>query len=176
MATTSSITRQFNPELGGEAGFERLSAALKQNDLGLILDFVPNHVGVHFADNPWWLDVLEWGQASPHAVSFDIDWEQLPYRARGGVLLPIIGSSYGQALENGEIELRYDAGEGSFSAGTLNTGCRSRRSATAKSCERSSRRRPPNKMRPARRFSRSPRVTRDCADRTARKPPPSRRN
>ncbi len=107
---------QFNPELGGEQGFERLSAVLKQHDLGLILDFVPNHVGVHFADNPWWLDVLEWGPASPHAVSFDIDWDLLPYRARGGVLLPIIGSSYGQALERGEIELRYDASEGSFSA------------------------------------------------------------
>jgi (1->4)-alpha-D-glucan 1-alpha-D-glucosylmutase len=107
---------QFNPELGGEAGFERMSAALRQHDLGLILDFVPNHIGVHFADNPWWLDVLEWGPASPHAASFDIDWEQLPYRARGGVLLPIIGSSYGQALDSGEIELRYDAAEGGFSA------------------------------------------------------------
>ena len=107
---------KINPELGGDAGFERLSQALKQHDLGLILDFVPNHVGVHFADNPWWLDVLEWGPASPHAVSFDIDWDILPYRARGGVLLPIIGSSYGEALENGEIELRYDADEGSFSA------------------------------------------------------------
>ena len=59
---------RINPELGGDAGFERLSSALKQHDLGLILDFVPNHVGVHFADNPWWLDVLEWGPASPHAV------------------------------------------------------------------------------------------------------------
>src|SRR3954463_11815220 len=49
---------QFNPELGGGAGFERLSAALRQHDLGLILDFVPNHVGVHYDDNPWWLDVL----------------------------------------------------------------------------------------------------------------------
>ena len=107
---------RINPELGGDAGFERLSRALKQHDLGLILDFVPNHVGVHFADNPWWLDVLEWGPASPHAVSFDIDWDILPYRARGGVLLPIIGSSYGEALKKGEIELRYDAGEGSFSA------------------------------------------------------------
>jgi (1->4)-alpha-D-glucan 1-alpha-D-glucosylmutase len=107
---------KFNPELGGEQGFARFSDALKQNDLGLILDFVPNHVGVHFADNPWWLDVLEWGPASPHAVSFDIDWDLLPYRARGGVLLPILGSSYGQALESGEIELRYDSGEGSFSA------------------------------------------------------------
>jgi (1->4)-alpha-D-glucan 1-alpha-D-glucosylmutase len=107
---------RINPELGGDAGFERLSQALKQHDLGLILDFVPNHVGVHFADNPWWLDVLEWGQASPHAVSFDIDWDVLPYRTRGGVLLPIIGSSYGQALEKGEIELRYHGDEGSFSA------------------------------------------------------------
>src|SRR5256714_892136 len=106
----------FNPELGGEAGFERLSAVLRRHDLGLILDFVPNHVGVHYDDNPWWLDVLEWGPASPHAASFDIDWDQLPYRARGGVLLPIIGSSYGEALERGEIELRYDADEGSFSA------------------------------------------------------------
>jgi (1->4)-alpha-D-glucan 1-alpha-D-glucosylmutase len=107
---------RINPELGGEAGFERLSQALKRHDLGLILDFVPNHVGVHFADNPWWLDVLEWGPASPHAASFDIDWDILPYRARAGVLLPILGSSYGEALEKGEIELRYDAGEGSFSA------------------------------------------------------------
>ncbi|MDE2601649.1 MAG: malto-oligosyltrehalose synthase, partial [Bradyrhizobium sp.] len=107
---------RFNPELGGEPGFARLSAALKQHNLGLILDFVPNHAGVHFADNPWWLDVLEWGQASPHAASFDIDWDQLPYRARGGVLLPILGSSYGEALEKAEIELRYDPAEGSFSA------------------------------------------------------------
>ncbi|WP_061020321.1 malto-oligosyltrehalose synthase [Bradyrhizobium sp. CCH5-F6] len=107
---------QFNPELGGEAGFARLSEALSRHDLGLIIDFVPNHVGVHFADNPWWLDVLEWGQASPHAVSFDIDWDQLAFRARGGVLLPILGSSYGDALEGGNIELRYDPDEGSLSA------------------------------------------------------------
>src|SRR5262245_24034388 len=108
---------QFNPELSGEAGFARFSDALKQHDIGLTIDFVPNHVGVHFADNPWWLDVLEWGPASPHAVSFDIDWEQLPYRNGGGVLLPILGSSSGEALERGEIRLRYDSAEGSFSCG-----------------------------------------------------------
>src|SRR5947199_6594429 len=107
---------KLNLELGGEVAFERLSDALKRHDLGLILDFVPNHVGVHFADNPWWLDVLEWGQASPHAVSFEIDWDLLSSRARGGVLLPILGSFYGEALERGEIELRYDSDEGSFSA------------------------------------------------------------
>ena len=107
---------QFNPELGGEAGFLRLSETLKAHDIGLILDFVPNHVGVHFADNPWWLDMLEWGPASRHAAAFDVDWEQLPHRARGGILLPILGSPYGQALEQGEIALRYDPEAGSFSA------------------------------------------------------------
>jgi (1->4)-alpha-D-glucan 1-alpha-D-glucosylmutase len=107
---------EFNPDLGGEAGFIRLSEVLKEHDLGLILDFVPNHVGVHYADNPWWLGMLEWGPASPHAASFDVDWEQLPHRGRGGILLPILGSPYGQALERGEIELRYDPASGSFSA------------------------------------------------------------
>src|SRR3954464_15744826 len=106
---------ELNPELGGEAAFERLSQTLKQHDLGLILDFVPNHMGVHFADNPWWLDVLEWGPASPHAVSFDIDWDILPYRARGGVLLPIRGSSYGRGREQVQVDLRYDSCEGSLS-------------------------------------------------------------
>ena len=106
----------INPELGGEQGFERLSAALKREDLGLILDFVPNHMGVHYADNPWWLDVLEWGRSSPFAASFDIDWDLLPLRARGGLLLPILGTSYGQALDRGDLQLRFDSATGSFSA------------------------------------------------------------
>ena len=114
---------QLNPELGGEAAFERLSQALKQHDLGLILDFVPNHVGVHFADNPWWLDVLEWGQASPHAVSFDIDWDMLPYRARGGVLLPIIGSSYGGRWRKARSNCVTMPTKGAFQPGISNTAC-----------------------------------------------------
>jgi (1->4)-alpha-D-glucan 1-alpha-D-glucosylmutase len=106
----------FNPELGGEAGFQRFAGALAQADLGLILDFVPNHMGVHNADNVWWLDVLEWGPKSPYANFFDIDWALLPHRPTGGVLVPILGASYGEALERGEIDLRYDVQEGSFSA------------------------------------------------------------
>jgi (1->4)-alpha-D-glucan 1-alpha-D-glucosylmutase len=106
----------INPELGGEAGLQHLCAGLAEADLGLILDFVPNHMGVHYADNAWWLDALEWGQKSPYASFFDIDWALLPHRATGGVLVPILGTTYGEALERGEIELRYDAEEGSFSA------------------------------------------------------------
>jgi (1->4)-alpha-D-glucan 1-alpha-D-glucosylmutase len=105
---------RLNPELGGDEAFARLSDALKQHDLGLILDFVPNHMGVGHADNAWWLDVLEWGQRSPHAASFDIDWDALPYRRHPGVLLPVLGRAYGDALQSGEIELKYDPAAGSF--------------------------------------------------------------
>ena len=66
-------------------------------------------MGVGHADNAWWLDVLEWGRRSPHAASFDISWELLPYRHGGGVLLPVLGRPYGDALTAGEIELKYDA-------------------------------------------------------------------
>jgi (1->4)-alpha-D-glucan 1-alpha-D-glucosylmutase len=105
----------LNPEFGGEDGFARLSEVLARADMGLILDFVPNHMGVGYADNPWWLDILEWGPKSPFASAFDIEWTMLPYRPQGGLLLPILGRPYGEALESGEIKLRFDAEEGSFS-------------------------------------------------------------
>jgi (1->4)-alpha-D-glucan 1-alpha-D-glucosylmutase len=107
---------RLNPELGGEAGFDHLAAALKEHGLGLILDFVPNHMGVGRADNAWWLDVLEWGQKSPYAGVFDIDWDALPHRRHPGVLLPILERPYGEALQAGEIKLRFDAADGSFAA------------------------------------------------------------
>jgi len=107
---------RLSPDLGGEDAFNRLSDALREADMGLILDFVPNHMGVGYSDNAWWLDVLEWGEQSPHAASFDIDWQALPFRRQPGVLLPILGRPYGEALEAGEIELKYDAETGSFAA------------------------------------------------------------
>lgn len=107
---------QLNPELGGEEAFLRLSERLKTHGVGLILDFVPNHMGVGHADNAWWLDVLEWGQKSPYAGAFDIDWHALPHRRHPGVLLPILGRPYGDVLQAGEIELKYEAATGSFAA------------------------------------------------------------
>ena len=107
---------RLNPELGGEEGFARLSAALKQNDIGLILDFVPNHMGVGHADNAWWLDVLEWGPRSPYAGYFDIDWDAIPHRRHPGVLAPVLARPYGEVLQSGELALKYDAEAGSFAA------------------------------------------------------------
>jgi (1->4)-alpha-D-glucan 1-alpha-D-glucosylmutase len=72
-------------------------------------------MGVGHADNSWWLDVLEWGPKSPFAGVFDIDWTMLPFRSHAGLLLPILGKPYGEALEQGEIKLRFNAEQGSFS-------------------------------------------------------------
>lgn len=107
---------RINPELGGEEAFERFVGALRANGLGLILDFVPNHMGIHHADNGLWLDVLEWGSKSRFASWFDIEWDILPHRKRPGLLLPILGGTYGETLERGDIKLTYDGNDGSFSA------------------------------------------------------------
>jgi (1->4)-alpha-D-glucan 1-alpha-D-glucosylmutase len=83
--------------------------------MGLILDFVPNHMGVGYADNDWWLHVLEWGEASPYARFFDIDWRSAEESLRGKVLLPVLGERYGAVLEGGELVLRFVEREGAFS-------------------------------------------------------------
>jgi (1->4)-alpha-D-glucan 1-alpha-D-glucosylmutase len=76
--------------LGGPEGLERLSAAAKARGMGLIVDIVPNHVGVdHPEQNRWWRDVLEHGRSSPYASYFDIDWSLDP---DGRIVLPVLGS------------------------------------------------------------------------------------
>ncbi|HEY1795232.1 MAG TPA: malto-oligosyltrehalose synthase [Stellaceae bacterium] len=106
---------RLNPEIGSDEDFAALVAALHERGMGLIVDIVPNHMGVGGHDNAWWLDVLEWGQASPYAAYFDINWEAARPDLRGRVLLPVLGDQYGVVLESGEIKLRFDPDEGSFS-------------------------------------------------------------
>lgn len=105
----------LNPEVGDEADLDAMVAALHRHDMGQVLDFVPNHMGVGKADSLWWLDVLEWGQASPYAAYFDIDWMPAKEDLHGKVLLPFLGDHYGQVLENGELQVVFDAEAGSFS-------------------------------------------------------------
>ncbi|HLS85138.1 MAG TPA: malto-oligosyltrehalose synthase [Burkholderiales bacterium] len=103
---------QVNPEIGTEAELDALLEALRRHGMGLVLDVVPNHMGVLQGDNAWWLDVLEKGRASRYARYFDIDWEPAKPELRGKVLLPILGSHYGEALEKGELKLLKTSGKG----------------------------------------------------------------
>jgi (1->4)-alpha-D-glucan 1-alpha-D-glucosylmutase len=105
----------LNPELGTAADFEDFVTALHARGMAQILDFVPNHMGIGKADNAWWLDILEWGPASPFANYFDIDWTPAKRELRGKVLLPFLGDHYGAVLEAGELRLAFDAAAGAFS-------------------------------------------------------------
>lgn len=104
----------LNPELGDQAAFERMVAALTANGLKQVLDFVPNHMGVGGSDNPLWLDVLEWGQDADHAGWFDIDWDPDHRYLHDKVLVPSLGDQYGVALDAGDLRLKFDAREGTF--------------------------------------------------------------
>ncbi len=97
--------QHLNPELGGQQAFDQLLAALRSHKMGLLLDIVPNHMAAS-SDNPWWLDVLENGPSSRYADFFDIEWDPVgPGGLENRVLLPVLGSPYGEALENGEIQI-----------------------------------------------------------------------
>ncbi|TCO52381.1 alpha-amylase family glycosyl hydrolase [Actinocrispum wychmicini] len=88
--------------LGGEDGRMRLAGELQELELGLVVDIVPNHMGI--ADpkaNPWWWDVLTHGREAEHARFFDVDW------AGGPVLVPVLASDSVDDLSIEDGELRY---------------------------------------------------------------------
>jgi (1->4)-alpha-D-glucan 1-alpha-D-glucosylmutase len=91
----------INPELGGEEGFRSLVKALRAHGMGVVIDIVPNHMGVAGGENAWWNDVLAHGQDSDHAGVFDIDW-------RTPVVLPVLGDPLPKALADGAITVEDD--------------------------------------------------------------------
>jgi (1->4)-alpha-D-glucan 1-alpha-D-glucosylmutase len=100
---------RLNPELGGEERFKPFTAALREHGMGLLLDTVPNHMGVG-NDSVWWQDVLENGRASEYSGYFDIDWEPLKPELKNKLLLPILGCQYGEALEAGQLQVTFEEG------------------------------------------------------------------
>ncbi len=107
------VTRhdRLNPELGGKEGFARFAQAARDAGMGLLLDIVPNHMGVG-NDSVWWQDVLENGRTSEYAEFFDIDWDPLKADMQGKLLLPILGDQYGAELESGHIQIAIEDGIG----------------------------------------------------------------
>ncbi|MBW9106285.1 malto-oligosyltrehalose synthase [Paraburkholderia phenoliruptrix] len=108
---------QVSAECGGEAGLKRLVEKLHAHGMGLIVDMVPNHMGVGGSSNAWWLDILEWGRHSAYARHFDVDWHSPDPALRGKVLLPTLGAPYGDELLSGRIALHFAADSGRFYVG-----------------------------------------------------------
>jgi len=82
--------------------------------MGQIADVVPNHMAVMGADNAWWLEVLENGQAAVHADFFDIDWQPVNADLANRVLVPVLGDHYGSILAKGELVLVFEPAAGTF--------------------------------------------------------------
>ena len=102
---------QLNPELGTEADLEKLVQELREKKMGLVLDIVPNHMGIASPENLWWQDVLKNGRASQFANHFDINWESSDEKLRGKILVPILGDDYEKILERNELKIEKENGE-----------------------------------------------------------------
>jgi (1->4)-alpha-D-glucan 1-alpha-D-glucosylmutase len=100
---------------GGEPGLTQLLTSARLGGLGVIIDIVPNHLGIeHPIENPAWWDVLRLGQDSPYASWFDIDW------SRGRIMVPVLGDDPQLSVVDGELryfEHRFPLAPGSWSEG-----------------------------------------------------------
>jgi (1->4)-alpha-D-glucan 1-alpha-D-glucosylmutase len=96
---------------GGAEGLAMLSAEARRLGLGVLVDIVPNHVGVATpAESVWWWDLLTHGRTSARADAFDVDWAAGNDRIR----IPVVGdddqTSPGGPIANLTLvdgELRY---------------------------------------------------------------------
>ncbi len=111
---------KISPELGGEAAFDSLLNALHSRGMGMIVDFVPNHMSAHPQWNLWWRNVLANGPSSAVSEYFDIDWYPVNSNLHGKVLLAVLGEQYGDALESSELQIQYCGGEFCLIYGGLN--------------------------------------------------------
>jgi len=109
-----------DPDRGGPEGLAAVSRAARDAGMGVLVDIVPNHVGVASPyQNPWWWSLLKEGRQSHYAEAFDVDWDF----GGGRVRLPVLGSDDDlDKLEIRDGELRYydhrfPLADGTFSDG-----------------------------------------------------------
>ena len=100
---------RLDPELGSDASWDALISTLRAHGMGLVLDIVPNHMGVG-ADNPFWDDLFANGPASRYASWFDIDWNAPARGLKGRVLIPILGAELDEVIAKGELEITLESG------------------------------------------------------------------
>ncbi len=100
---------RVNPELGTEDDLRALSEDLHARGMGLIVDVVPNHMGIG-AENSYWDDVLTHGERSRYARWFDIEWSA-PDGRRRKLVIPILGDELDRVLARGELSLYVSPGK-----------------------------------------------------------------
>jgi (1->4)-alpha-D-glucan 1-alpha-D-glucosylmutase len=100
---------RINPDIGTEADLEALVSELRERDMGLLLDIVPNHMAAT-SENPAWEDVLMHGPASRFARWFDVEWRATERELRYRVLLPVLGDHRARVIERGEIGIQLREG------------------------------------------------------------------
>ncbi len=115
----------IDPARGGAEGLDVAAQAARRLGLGILIDIVPNHVGVATpAQSVWWWDLLTHGRESRYADAFDVDWEF----GGGKVRLPVLGdpeSDGASELDRLEIvdgELRYYDNRYPIAPGTADDG------------------------------------------------------
>ena len=101
---------QLNPNLGTMDDFDALAADIRKLGMGLLVDMVPNHMGIH-PTNSWWVGLLKNGRNSKFAAYFDINWNPANPSLQEKVLLPVLGDHYGAVLHRGELRLVFESGE-----------------------------------------------------------------
>ncbi|MEO6943563.1 MAG: malto-oligosyltrehalose synthase [Lacisediminihabitans sp.] len=110
---------QIDPVRGGSEGLDKTSAAAREFGLGILVDIVPNHMGVATpAANTWWWDLLSHGRTSRFAEAFDVDWDF----GGGKVRIPVLGDDSLDDLAIVDGELRYFDNRFPIAAGTSDDG------------------------------------------------------
>jgi (1->4)-alpha-D-glucan 1-alpha-D-glucosylmutase len=98
---------EINPELGGRDGLIKIDGLLRERKMGMVVDFVPNHMGIEGHSNWRWMDVLEHGRLSRYSTFFDIQWNPRQTALQDRIIVPLLHDFYGRVLEAGEIRLQY---------------------------------------------------------------------
>jgi (1->4)-alpha-D-glucan 1-alpha-D-glucosylmutase len=101
--------QRVRAELGGEPALRRLWQALDDHGMGMVVDLVPNHMGIRDPSNRWWQDVLREGAASRYADHFDIDWSPPDPASNGKVVLPFLDRPLEEAVRSGTIRVERGA-------------------------------------------------------------------
>src|SRR3954470_4156949 len=93
-------------ELGGAAALRRLWEALDAHGMGMVVDLVPNHMGIRDPANRWWQDLLRHGPESRYASYFDVDWNPPDPGSQGRIVLPFLDRPLDEAVASGAITVR----------------------------------------------------------------------